>query len=119
MRAQGVGSRVSDVEPLAGGTQNVVVRLRVDGRPLVLRRPPPHPRPNSNRTMLREIAVLRTLAGGTAPHPEIVAACEDLDVLGVVFYLMEDVAGFNPAGGLSSAITARSVEGSVPVTVAG
>jgi aminoglycoside phosphotransferase (APT) family kinase protein len=35
---------------------------------------------------------LRTLAGGTAPHPEIVAACEDLDVLGVVFYLMEDVA---------------------------
>lgn len=97
VRAQGVGSGVSDVEPLAGGTQNVVVRLRVDGRPLVLRRPPPHPRPNSNRTMLREIAVLRTLAGSTAPHPEIVAACEDPDVLGVVFYLMEDVAGFNPA----------------------
>ena len=92
-----MGSGVTDVEPLAGGTQNIVVRLRVDGRPLVLRRPPPHPRPNSNRTMQREIAVLRTLAGSTAPHPEFVAGCADLDVLGVVFYLMEDVDGFNPA----------------------
>ena len=97
VRRQGIGSVVSDVEPLAGGTQNVVVRLRVDGRPVVLRRPPPHPRPNSNRTMAREIAVLRTLAGSAVPHPEFVAACEDLDVLGVVFYLMEDVDGFNPA----------------------
>ena len=46
--------------------------------------------------MQREIAVLRTLAGSGGPHPEIFAACEDLDVLGVVFYLMEDVDGFNP-----------------------
>jgi len=97
VRGQGIGSAVSDVEPLAGGTQNVVVRLRLDGRPLVLRRPPPHPRANSNRTMQREIAVLQTLSGSAAPHPEFVAACEDLDVLGVVFYLMEDVDGFNPA----------------------
>lgn len=96
IRSQGVGTDVGGIEPLAGGTQNVVVRLRVDGRPMVLRRPPPHPRSNSNRTMQREIAVLRTLAGSGAPHPEIFAACEDLDVLGVVFYLMEDVDGFNP-----------------------
>ena len=97
VRGQGIGSAVSDVEPLAGGTQNVVVRLRVDDRRVVLRRPPPHPRPNSNRTMQREIAVLQTLAGSSVPHPEFVAGCEDLDVLGVVFYLMEDVDGFNPA----------------------
>ncbi|AQT82942.1 phosphotransferase family protein [Mycolicibacterium litorale] len=96
-RRHNIGSSVSGVEPLVGGTQNVVVRLRIDDRRLVLRRPPPHPRPNSNRTMQREIAVLRTLAGGPAPHPRIVAACEDLDVLGVVFYVMEDVDGFNPA----------------------
>ena len=94
---RGIGCTVSDVEPLAGGTQNVVVRLRVDDRRLVLRRPPPHPRPNSNRTMQREIAVLRTLSGSGVPHPEFVAGCEDLDFLGVVFYLMEDVDGFNPA----------------------
>ncbi|WP_396926965.1 phosphotransferase family protein [Mycolicibacterium sp.] len=106
VRGQGIGSGVSDLEPLAGGTQNVVVRLRVDGRPLVLRRPPPHPRPNSNRTMQREIAVLQTLAGSAVPHPEFVAGCDDLDVLGVVFYVMEDVDGFNPATEVASAYVA-------------
>jgi aminoglycoside phosphotransferase (APT) family kinase protein len=93
---QGIGSQLTGVEPLTGGTQNIVVRLRLDGQRLVLRRPPAHPRPNSNRTMLREIAVLRTLAGSNVPHPAFVASCEDLDVLGVVFYLMEEVEGFNP-----------------------
>ncbi len=96
VRRAGLGSEVGGVVPLAGGSQNVVVRLRIDGRTLVLRRPPPHPRPNSNRTMEREIAVLRTLAGSDVPHPRIVAACTDLSVLGVVFYLMEEIDGFNP-----------------------
>jgi aminoglycoside phosphotransferase (APT) family kinase protein len=106
VRAEGLGSAVGDVQPLTGGSQNVVVRLRVDGRPLVLRRPPPHPRPNSDRTMLREIAVLRTLAGSDVPHPRLVAACEDLDVLGVVFYLMEEVDGFNPGNEIAPAYVA-------------
>ena len=103
VREQGLGEQVTDVQPLAGGSQNVVVRLNLDGRPLVLRRPPPHPRPNSDRTMQREIAVLHTLAGSEVPHPRIVAACEDLDVLGVVFYLMEEVDGFNPGNEITPA----------------
>lgn len=106
LRREGLGSDVGGVEPLTGGSQNIVVRLRVDGRRLVLRRPPPHPRPNSDRTMQREIAVLRTLAGSDVPHPAIVAACEDLDVLGVVFYLMEDVDGFNPGNEIDPAYVA-------------
>ncbi|MEI6251580.1 MAG: phosphotransferase family protein [Mycobacteriaceae bacterium] len=106
VRAKGIGSEVTDVVPLTGGSQNVVVRLSIDGRRLVLRRPPPHPRPNSDRTMQREIAVLRTLAGSRVPHPEIVASCEDLDVLGVVFYLMEEVDGFNPGNEVAPAYLA-------------
>jgi aminoglycoside phosphotransferase (APT) family kinase protein len=90
VRRQDLGADVTDVEPLAGGTQNVVVRLRVDGRPMVLRRPPPHPRPNSNRTMLREIAVLRTLAGSGVPHPGFVAGC-DLDVRALHQHVFADV----------------------------
>jgi aminoglycoside phosphotransferase (APT) family kinase protein len=96
VRATGLGSRVTDVEPLMGGSQNIVVRLRVDGRPMVLRRPPEHPRPTSDKTMLREIAVLQTLAGTPVPHPAYIAGCDDLGVLGVVFYLMQEVDGFNP-----------------------
>ena len=103
VRQQGLGSTVTDVEPLTGGTQNIVVRVHVDGRPMVLRRPPLHPRPTSDKTMLREIAALRTLAGTPVPHPGFIAGCDDLDVLGVVFYLMEEVDGFNPGSDMAEA----------------
>jgi aminoglycoside phosphotransferase (APT) family kinase protein len=96
VRETGLGSEVTAVEPLLGGTQNIVVRLRLDDRPIVLRRPPRHPRPTSDKTMLREIAVLKTLSGTPVPHPGFIAGCEDREVLGVVFYLMEEVDGFNP-----------------------
>lgn len=103
VRQQNLGSTVTDVEPLTGGTQNIVVRIRIDGRPMVLRRPPLHPRPTSDKTMLREIAALRTLAGSNVPHPGFIAGCADLDVLGVVFYLMEEVDGFNPGSEVDEA----------------
>lgn len=103
VRQQNLGSTVTDVEPLTGGTQNIVVRIRIDGRPMVLRRPPLHPRPTSDKTMLREIAALRTLAGTNVPHPGFIAGCADLDVLGVVFYLMEEVDGFNPGSEVDEA----------------
>ena len=103
VRQQGLGSTVTDVAPLTGGTQNIVVRLKVDERPMVLRRPPVHPRPTSDKTMLREIAALRTLAGTPVPHPEFIAGCDDLGVLGVVFYLMEEIDGFNPGDSMADA----------------
>jgi aminoglycoside phosphotransferase (APT) family kinase protein len=103
VREQGLGSTVAGVEPLTGGTQNIVVRLHVDGRPMVLRRPPLHPRPTSDKTMLREIAALQTLAGTSVPHPGFIAGCDDLDVLGVVFYLMEEIDGFNPGDSMDEA----------------
>jgi len=103
VREQGIGSSVTDVEPLTGGTQNIVVRVRVDGRSMVLRRPPLHPRPTSDKTMLREIAALRTLAGTPVPHPGFIAGCDDLNVLGVVFYLMEEIDGFNPGSEMDEA----------------
>ncbi|MBX7430602.1 phosphotransferase family protein [Mycobacterium sp. Y57] len=106
VRRTGIGSTVTDVQPLTGGTQNIVVRLCVDGRPMVLRRPPEHPRPTSDNTMRREIAVLQTLAGTDVPHPELIAGCADLDVLGVVFYLMQAVDGFNPGNEIDEAYVA-------------
>ncbi|NOQ62633.1 phosphotransferase [Mycolicibacterium fortuitum] len=103
LREQRIGTTLTDVAPLTGGTQNIVVGMYVDGRRMVLRRPPLHPRPTSDKTMLREIAVLRTLAGSAVPHPGFIAACTDLDVIGVVFYLMEEVDGFNPGTEVSQA----------------
>src|SRR5947208_13936432 len=73
VRAQGLGSEVTDVEPLTGGTQNIVVRLHIDGRPMVLRRPPLHPRPTSNKTMLRAMCALRTLTVTAVPQAGLIA----------------------------------------------
>jgi aminoglycoside phosphotransferase (APT) family kinase protein len=93
----GLDGPITDVSRIGGGTQNVVLRLRWDGRDLVLRRPPEHPRASSNPALLREMQVLSALAGSDVPHPGYVAGCTDESVLGgVVFYLMEAVAGDNP-----------------------
>ncbi|ASR39042.1 hypothetical protein BAY61_06770 [Prauserella marina] len=89
-----------DVSVLGGGTQNVLLRLRRNGREYVLRRPPPHKRPDSDRTIEREAAVLGALAGSAVPHPGLIAVCQDPSVIGAAFYLMEPVAGRNPCGPL-------------------
>ncbi len=92
---------VRAVEPLAGGSQNHIFRLtRASGDRVVLRRPPRHLRTNSNETMVREARVLRAIAGSDVPHPHCYAACADLDVIGVTFYVMAEVDGFTPSGAL-------------------
>ena len=91
---------ISDVALIAGGTQNVLVRFRRGEREFVLRRPPPHKRANSDETMRREARVLGALAGSDVPHPALIAAEPELDVIGAAFYLMEPVDGFNATLGL-------------------
>lgn len=94
---------VTAVERLTGGSQNnLFLMTRGDGR-FVLRRPPQHPRANSNDTMLREARVLCALAGSQVPHPRFLAVCADPAVIGVCFYLMEPVDGFSPRGPLPGA----------------
>ena len=88
------------VERLGGGSQNILVRLERGGNAYVLRRPPLHKRRNSDETMRREARVLGALQGTEVPHPGLIAACPDEDVIGAAFYLMEPVEGFNPVSGL-------------------
>ncbi len=97
---------------LAGGTQNHLFHLtRSDGTEMVLRRPPRHPRPNSDETMLREARVLAALTAHAAnlppdadvepvPHPTFFAVCDDPSVIGTCFHLGSAVDGFNPGSGL-------------------
>lgn len=89
------GGELEDVRVLTGGTQNILLHFRRDGREYVLRRPPINPRPQSNRIMEREARLLRALAGTPVPHPVLIGACTDETVLGAAFYLMEPVDGFN------------------------
>ena len=73
------------VTPLAGGTQNVLLRFVRDGRAYVLRRSPAHPRGDGNATNRREARVLGALASTNVPHPQLIAACSDTDVIGAAF----------------------------------
>lgn len=101
MDEQGLESGpIIDPALLPGGTQNVLLKFRRGDRDFVLRRPPRHPRTDGNVTMRREASVLGALAGTNVPHPGLIAACSETDVLGTAFYLMEPVTGFNAAMGL-------------------
>ena len=97
----GIGSGpIRDMVSLGGGTQNILLRFSRGTDSYVLRRPPAHPRPESNETMRREARILAALEGSGVPHPALIGACGDESVLGTAFYLMAPVEGFNPASGL-------------------
>jgi aminoglycoside phosphotransferase (APT) family kinase protein len=101
MDRRGLGEgALTDIALISGGTQNVLMRFSRSGRGYVLRRPPVHKRANSDETMRREARVLAALAGSAVPHPGLIAAEADPEVLGAAFYLMEPVDGFNPTLGL-------------------
>jgi aminoglycoside phosphotransferase (APT) family kinase protein len=103
MDDRGIGAGpITDPTPLAGGTQNIIVRFGRGADSYVLRRPPVHKRANSDETMRREARVLSALAGSAVPHPTLIAAEPDPSVLGAAFTLTAFVDGFNPTVGLPS-----------------
>lgn len=91
---------VTTAQRLAGGSQNNVFLMERGGERFVLRRPPRHPRANSDETMLREARLLKALRGSAVPHPRFFAACDDKSILGTCFYAMEALEGFSPVGPL-------------------
>jgi len=78
-----------------GGTSNVVLTLDRGGpRQMVLRRPPPVPPPGAERGVMREARVLTALRHSEVPHPTCHGTCEDPDVIGMPFYVMEKIEGW-------------------------
>ena len=85
-------------ERLGGGYSNVMFRLSIGEHRWVLRRPAKVAVERANDGMRREFRILTALEGTDAPHPKPVALCEDEEVLGCVFYVMEEVDGIVPHG---------------------
>jgi aminoglycoside phosphotransferase (APT) family kinase protein len=97
MYERGLGAGpIMNMRKLGGGTQNIVLQFSQAGRDYVLRRPPVHKREGNDETMRREARILAALAGSAAPHPGLIAACGDEQIIGAAFYLMEPVDGGNP-----------------------
>ena len=79
LTAAGVPGEVSDVERMLGGASRETYALRLDGRPLVLRRDPPGaPRAGAMR---READLMRAAAAAGVPVPEVLAAGDDFLVM--------------------------------------
>ncbi len=93
---------LSEVESLAGGTQNILVRFVRSGEHFVLRRPPLHLREASNNVLRRESRLLGALNHTSVRAPRLRLADTEGEVLGVVSYLMDSVQGVNVSGGLPS-----------------
>ncbi|GAA2123663.1 phosphotransferase family protein [Actinomadura napierensis] len=94
-RALPGAGRISAVDLIAGGRSNLTYGITLDGgRRIVLRRPPlGHVLPTAH-DMGREYRVLSALGDATAvPVPRTLAFCDDEDVIGARFYLMDFVEG--------------------------
>ena len=84
VRAQGLGETVSDVVPLTGGSQNVVVRLSIDGRRLCAAgRPAPAPQQRPHDAT-RDRRAAHPGGKRCAPSWKSSPPCEDLEVPGGV-----------------------------------
>jgi aminoglycoside phosphotransferase (APT) family kinase protein len=76
--------------PIGEGHSNVTFALSTD---VVVRRPPRGPLPPSAHDVLREARLLRALEQTPVRVPRVLAVCDDLDVIGAPFYVMEQVRG--------------------------
>ena len=82
---------------ITGGRSNLTYRIAdAAGAQWVLRRPPLSGVIASAHDVLREHRIMAALAGTQVPVPAMVAACDDLDVLGVPFFVMGYVDGVVP-----------------------
>ncbi|HEY8215931.1 MAG TPA: phosphotransferase family protein [Acidimicrobiia bacterium] len=80
-------------ELIAGGRSNLTYTISDGTRTWVLRRPPLGHVVATAHDMAREYRVLAALAPTDVPVPLVDALCEDVDVNGAPFYVMERVDG--------------------------
>ena len=92
-RFEGAGGAL-EVARLGGGHSNLTYLLRTGEREWVLRRPPLGPLLPTAHDMSREYRVLSALADRDVPTPRPLLFCEDPEVIGAPFYVMERVRGF-------------------------
>ena len=89
----GLGEGPIKATPIGDGASNLTYRLERDGARVVLRRPPPPPLPPSAHDVVREARIQHALAPAGVRVPKVLAVCEDDAILGVPFYLMEELEG--------------------------
>src|SRR5579859_6724757 len=78
---------------ISGGKSNLTYRLSDGNHRWVLRRPPLGHVLATAHDMVREHRVIAALADTPVPVPRVHVLCEDTEVIGAPFYLMDEVQG--------------------------
>ncbi len=91
--AHAIGEGRVEAERIGEGHSNITFLIRRGDTRVVLRRPPRPPLPPSAHDVLREARLLRALEGTAVRVPTVVAVGDDETVLGVPFYVMEEIEG--------------------------
>ncbi len=76
-----------------GGHSCETWQLTADDQRWILRRPPRAHVQHGASNMAREFRVMAALAGSEVPVPRMILLCEDSEIIGAPFLIMEDVAG--------------------------
>lgn len=92
MAVPGAGERLS-AELIAGGKSNLTYLVSDGGSEWVVRRPPLGHVLATAHDMAREYRAIAALQETAVPVPRTFALCEDEEVLGAPFYVMERCAG--------------------------
>jgi aminoglycoside phosphotransferase (APT) family kinase protein len=100
----GIGAGRVEVERIGEGHSNITFLVKRGDARVVLRRPPRPPLPPSAHDVLREARLLRALESTPVRVPRVVAVGDDEDVLGVPFYVMEEVHGSVLASSIPDAL---------------
>ena len=88
----GIGSGRLEAERIGEGHSNFTFLVTRGNARVVLRRPPRPPLPPSAHDVLREARLLRALEGTPVRVPRVLAESDE-SVLGVPFYVMEEMHG--------------------------
>ncbi|MDM0018236.1 phosphotransferase family protein [Variovorax saccharolyticus] len=82
-----------EAQRLIGGNSNPIWQLRADSGCYILRTQPAGQLLKSAHALDREFRLVTTLHGTAVPVPKIHVLCNDLDIVGVQFYLMDFIEG--------------------------
>src|SRR5215213_319677 len=100
----GIGSGRLEAERIGEGHSNFTFLVERGGARVVLRRPPRPPLPPSAHDVLREARLLRSLERTPVRVPKVLAVGDDEAILGVPFYVMEEVEGSVLASSIPEAL---------------
>src|SRR5258708_19004893 len=91
--AQRLGARLAEIRQMRGGQSNPTFLVVTNQAEYVLRKQPPGKLLPSAHAVDREFRVLSALAKTEVPVPRPVLFCDDREVIGTPFYLMERLKG--------------------------